>query len=353
MKDRDPDRDLKPLKKLIFYSVLLSPAIAVSALAIFLVFFTNLPQVLYRDSIRNIYFDCTEFNDDDYVYKMRPGKCQLSNIEFDTVITHDSDGFRNDDALMRFDVAVLGDSHAHGFGVGDSDTFAHLLKAGSRNKVRNLAIASYATMRELDVLKQYGQDAKYIVLQYCENDPEENEASLRLDKEEFKRKVESGWKAAMNGYNRGKEQGAAKPLRQLFVMIRNRWFGSKTIWRAQSIARRNLQSEAALFAQIVTKYQELLEGKRLLIFESASYGFNSPTFEAAFKAELSQIAWLHVRIIDTSKLLDSSHYYFLDDHLNRRGHMRLAGAISEEIKRWEDEIAILDLKWTLNLGSGI
>ena len=147
------DRNPYPLKKLILYSVLLSPAIAVSALAIYLFFFTNLPQVLYRDSIRNIYFDCTEFSDDDYVHKMKPGKCQFSNIEFDTVITHDSDGFRNDDALTRFDVAVLGNSHAHGFGVGDSDTFAHLLKAGSRNKVRNLAIASYATMRELDVLR--------------------------------------------------------------------------------------------------------------------------------------------------------------------------------------------------------
>ena len=87
------------------------------------------------------------------------------------------------------------------------------------------------------------------------------------------------------------------------MMIRNRWFGSKTIWRAQSIARRNLQSEAALFAEIISKYQELLAGKRLLIFKSASHGFNSPTFEAAFNAELGQIAWLNFRIIDTSKLL--------------------------------------------------
>jgi hypothetical protein len=174
------ERDLHPLKKLIFFSLMLSPVIAVLLLAIYLFFFTNLPQVLYSESIKNIYFDCTEFNDEDYVYKMKPGKCQLSNIEFNTVKTHDSDGFRNDDALTRVDVAVLGDSHAHGFGVGDSDTFANLLEGGSRNKVRNFAIGSYATMRQLDVLRQYGQDAKYIVLQYCENDRNENEASLRF-----------------------------------------------------------------------------------------------------------------------------------------------------------------------------
>ena len=340
------DRNLHSLKKLTFYSVMLSPAIAFSFLAIYLFFFTNLPQLLYAASIRNIYFDCIEFTDANYVYKMEPGKCQLSNIEFETMITHDGDGFRNDDALTKVDVAVLGDSHAHGFGVGDSDTFAHLLKVGSRNNVRNFGIGSYATMRGLDVLKQYGQDARYIVLQYCDNDLGENDASLRLDKEAFKRNVESRWKAIIEQYNRGKELGVAKPLRHLLMMIGNRWFGSKEIWRAQRIAGRELQREAALFAQIVTKYQELLEGKRLLIFESAGHGFNTPMFDAVFKAELSKIAWLNFRIIDTSELLDSSHYYFLDDHLNRSGHKRLAEAISQEIKRWEDDIAILDLRWT-------
>src|ERR1700694_5446477 len=102
------------MKKFVYHALAWSPLFI---FLVVMVFFTNLPQMVYTDSIRNIYFDCLDFVPEDYVYKAKPGPCKFHNVEFDTVLNHSAEGFRNPDGDRHYDVAALGDSMTHGWGV--------------------------------------------------------------------------------------------------------------------------------------------------------------------------------------------------------------------------------------------
>lgn len=319
------------------------PLIVILAVILYFLFLTNLPQKLYTDSIRNIYFDCLDFSSANYVYKMKPGKCRVKNIEYDIVFTSDANGFRNGIRPNDYyDVAVIGDSHAHGVGVADDQTFSYLLESTYHYKTTNLAIGSYATMRELEVLSDYGKDAKYVVVQYCPNDFGENQAALQLSKDDFRSRAERDWRNLGNAYREGKSMGYRKPLRDLGVMIRDHSYTSKSTWRRQLIERRPVEQEASAFAQVIARYRPLLEGKRLIVFEVGGWGANSPRFEATFGAELNKIGWLNYKLLNSASLLGYEDYFFLDDHITLHGHRKLAAAITQKIGEWESVEPVLN-----------
>jgi lysophospholipase L1-like esterase len=322
-------------QKAVFSALLVMPALAFPAVGFYLFFFTNLPQLLYLSAIRNIYFDCMRFVSEAYVYSMKPGPCPFTNLEFDVVLTHDGHGFRNARRSVEdYDVAVLGDSHAHGWGVQDDETFASILEGTYRRRTINLAMASYATAREFEALQRHGGRARYVVLQYCDNDAGENDAALRLDPAAFRRTVEQEWTGIIGEYHVGKARKSLTVIRQLATLLRERAFESKARWRRQVLSR-DVTDEAATFARLVARYRNVLEGKRLILFEASGWNGNSPTLPAALVSALRRIEWLRYTIIDTATLLDAGDYFFLDDHLNRRGHRKLADAIAAEISKWE------------------
>jgi hypothetical protein len=137
--------------------------------------------------------------------------------------------------------------------------------------------------------------------------------------------------------------GYRKPLQGLAIMLRDGTYSSKASWRKRVHAR-NIEQEAAYFAQILARYRSLLEGKRLIIFEASEWALNSPRFEQAFGAELSKVGWLSYRLINTSEILHQSDYFFLDDHTNKSGNQKLAAAIAGEISRWEGVSQVIEHK---------
>jgi lysophospholipase L1-like esterase len=324
------------MKRIVFSMVMLTPLLVIVAAILYVVLLTDLPQRLYAFSIRNVYFDCIRFVPHAFVYVMKPGECKLRNIEYDTTLTHDADGFRNRSHSANYQVAVIGDSHAHGLGVQDNEVFSHLLGAEYHRQTRNLAIGSYATMRELEVLSKYGIPATYVIIQYCDNDFDENQASLKLSREEFQSAVQRQWTKLKARYDRGKAEGLKKILSDLGIMLRKRSFSSRKEWRGQ-VERRTIEREASAFAEIVRRYRGLLEGKRVIVLESSTSGLNSPRFAAAFRSELDKISWMSWRVIDTTKIFSIDDYYFLDDHPTAAGHQKLAAAIANEIAQWEGQ----------------
>lgn len=324
------------LRIVAFRAIMLTPLLIILGVASHFLFLTNLPQLLYIQSIRNICFDCIEFSSANYVYKMRPGQCRLKNIEYDIIISSDANGFRNGiRASTYYDVAVIGDSFAQGVGVADDQTFSYLLESSYHYKTVNLAISSYATMRELYALDDYGRGAKYVIVQYCDNDFRENQASLALSQEDFKSQVETQWRDLAATYHQGKSLGYRKPLHDLGVMLIRHSYTSKSTWRSLGIRERPMEQEAAAFAQIVVRYRPLLEGKRLIIFEAALWGANSPKFAVTFGSELNKISWLSYKLLNTAHILNYQDYFFLDDHLKVIGHRKLAAALAQEINEWE------------------
>jgi hypothetical protein len=331
------------LKRVVFRLITLMPLVVILGVILYFLFLTNLPQLLYTSSIRNIYFDCLEFSSANYVYKMKPGKCRVENFEYDVVFTSDANGFRNGiRSTDYYDVAVIGDSHAHGVGVSDDQTFSYLLESIYHYKTINLAIGSYATMRELEVLSDYGKDAKYVVVQYCPNDFGENQASIQLSKDDFRSRAETDWRNLSSSYREGKLMGYRKPLHDLGVMLRDHSYTSKSTWLRLLKERRPVEQEASAFAGVIAKYRPLLEGKRLVVFEAGGWGANSPRFETAFGAELNKMGWLSYKLINSAYLLGYEDYFFLDDHITARGHRKLAAAITQKISEWESAEPVLN-----------
>jgi hypothetical protein len=321
------------VRQVFFHAVAWTPLLL---LVIGLLFFTNLPQTIYTDSIRNIYFDCLAFVEDDYVYKAKPGPCRLQNVEFDTVIHHNSDGFRNSEALPDYQIAVLGDSMAHGWGVRDDQTFSYLLGSQYHYPALNLAIGSYATKRELDAFSKYGRQAKFVVIQYCDNDFSENVASITLGNDDFKTDVRNFWQSYITRYEEVKAIGYRQALTDVAQKLVNLDFLSKAAWRRE-VEKRDMEREAAAFAEIIDRYRSALEGRRLIVLEASPWGLNSPRFAATFAAGLDKKSWLKYRIMNTKEILDYADHYFLDGHLNPIGHSKLAAAIAAEIARWRND----------------
>jgi hypothetical protein len=322
------------LKLLIFYAITLAPILSLLAVVFYFGLLTNVPQLIHQFSLRNIYFDCMEFSPAEYVYKMKPGECRFRNLEFNTTLTHDKDGFRNVNESSRPQIVSLGDSHTQGWGVGDNETFSRLLESQTGYRVRNLGVASYATMRELEVLESYGNRAAYVILQYCDNDANENEMSLKLSREDFRAQVNKQWRERIATYKSGKALGFRKPIQDLVALIRGGSYTWKSAWRKE-VQERQLSREADVFAQILVRYRQLLEGKRLIVFESADFGRNSPRFAQAFGAALKELEWLETKVLDSTRILDFSDYYFLDGHIKPAGHRKLGAAFAAAIKEFE------------------
>jgi hypothetical protein len=73
------------VKRVVFRAITLIPLLTIIAVGLWFLCFTNLPQLFYNQSIRNINFDCQVFSTAYYVYKMKPGKCTNENIEWSVV----------------------------------------------------------------------------------------------------------------------------------------------------------------------------------------------------------------------------------------------------------------------------
>ena len=173
-----PTANLSSGKRLFFYLVLLSPLLALVGGVLYLALGTSLVRDVYLASWRNLDLPCQQWTNEGFGYKGRSGACPLNNPEYQTVVSFDQEGFRNANTRQQADVILIGDSHTQGFGVRDQETFAALLHTRYHHRTKNLGMSSYATFRELEALKAYLTEEKVVVIQYCENDAQENKALL-------------------------------------------------------------------------------------------------------------------------------------------------------------------------------
>lgn len=325
-----PTNSTEPLsvgKRLAFHLVLLSPLLAIVGCCLYFVFATSLIQELYLAAWRNLELPCLQWTDQGFGYKGKPGKCTLNNIEYRTTLTFDQEGFRNADTKAKADVVLIGDSHTQGFGVDDNQPFAELLRTRYHHRTKNLGTSSYATLRELESLKVYSSGEQVVVMQYCNNDADENRKALEIGRDEFLRQVQKRWALAIARYNNRKSRGPLAPVMDLGYAVTHGQYRSNKAFAARNL-HRNMSAEASNFAQIVARYRPVLEGKRIILFESSGYGFNHPDFRRTFEAALAQHApGLDVVVLDSYALLKRSDYYRIDDHLNPQGHERVAAML--------------------------
>ncbi len=277
-------------------------------------------RYLYHKGWRDVYQskrERMEF-DKDLLYKPKYGRFAFNNLEYKTFLTFGPEGRISGSAISnnRPGIAVLGDSHAMGYGVNDSETFAARLEKKLDRRVYNLGVSSYGTYRELLSLQKSGLTDRIdtVVIQYCENDLEENEAKL-VDRSPARPEKFN----AMFGSN-GKPDVMAGMLQKMNVWLE----GTFTL---------PVQSVVALFTPYDKSYDferdyvamkkvftlfPWLKSKQVIVIYSNKYGRKFKNFAEVTSRSTEK----NLRFVDLH--LGVKDYYDVDDHLNVRGHERIA-----------------------------
>jgi lysophospholipase L1-like esterase len=262
-------------------------------------------------------------------YTLRPGACVFSNHEFSNRFVVNRLGLRDDErALVAPDVVVLGDSHAMGWGVAQDATFAKRLEARTGLTVLNAGIASYGTARELLTLSRIDRSRlRLVVIQYCNNDFEENEA---FHKNGHELPVMS--EARYHDIADAQRSGAHYYFpRHVLQFVKHSVVDLR--WRPPRGA--DTPEAPKLFLGALARGPVELRGVPVVVLEiNGGYSGNDrfiPMLEAILAAEPQRWRRLDLRPLDLAPLLGPEDYYRLDDHLNARGNAVVADALVDAV----------------------
>jgi GDSL-like Lipase/Acylhydrolase len=258
---------------------------------------------------------CIEY-DPMLIYKPVIGTCEFNEIEFSTSLTFTEQGRVTGDKPAGTGIAVIGDSHAMGWGVNDGETFAAWLQKLSGRPVYNLGVASYGTVRELLRLEQSGLADKVdtVIIQYCNNDLPEN---LRFDTDskqqlydrifdQFTPQAAARAKAQPHGSKlafilKGYRTTLAAPFRALADRLRRKDFGP----------------HYGPLVATIGKHAAVLHGKRVIVFYSNSRGQKYRNFPHGQDSVLPNVYFVDLD-------LAVGDYYNLDTHPTAAGQKKIA-----------------------------
>ena len=138
-------------------------------------------RLLYAHNLTNVIQivpECSEYDSSFYYNLKGNNSCTFSNIEFENPYTTNNRGFRDDDSsVSKPEVICLGDSYIMGWGANQQESIPATLEKITGKKVLNAGMSSFGTAREVKRLATLDTSAlKYLVVQYCPNDNEENKA---------------------------------------------------------------------------------------------------------------------------------------------------------------------------------
>jgi len=323
--------------------------------------------------------ECGEY-DPELTYRLRPGTCRFSELEFDTEYQVNSLGVRDDEASLDGPrIVVLGDSFAMGWGVAQREAFPSVLEALSGGKVLNAAVSSYATAREFGMLGRIDlSHARYLIVQYAGNDAEENrlygangnhiplrdrgwyEDQVRAHTRnrsyrpgKYAYEIYRAWLGtpiAVRLYRLGwpnprPEEFPGLPrlpnehaqhARHRATLVAGR---SDVPWRLASdppSERSPLDAETAAFLNVVATSPVDISGLQVIIL-SFDFDHRRPRpFINALRAAIEQHAqishWRNIHLLDVMPLLGQEYYLTIDSHLTPQGHEKVADELLDAIQ---------------------
>ena len=263
--------------------------------------------------------DCIQ-PDPALIYKPSNGECRFNDIEFKTTL-HFTDEGRSTGVKPRGNgIAVIGDSHAMGWGVNDQETFSAQLQELTKRPVYNLGVASYGTDRELIRLEKSGVLDKVdtVIIQYCNNDKSEN---LKFD-------------SASRVQLHKKIFGQATPdtlpqTNKLKLIAKGYWLSLSAPFRstAKKLRRKDFSNHYPPLIAAIKKHRSAIEGKRVIVFYSNPYGQKYRNFPAGQDAQLTNVYFVDIG-------LDSADYRKLDNHLTPDGHQKAAHRLFDYLRSY-------------------
>jgi hypothetical protein len=275
--------------------------------------------------------------DSSLVYRFQPNITRrFKNAEFDVEVKSNSLGLRDDEASLRHpSIVVMGDSHGMGWGVEKKERFSEAIEQRLDVNVLNTAITSYGTYRETKSLAQVDLDScKLLIIQYCENDLEENKANLPEPKKSLTDQYGFEIAAKQNTIN-----NTYYPFKGLFVGIR--WLittGANSAFQAIPTATaKNAASahsvvksaHAEAFFPYLSRIRTRYKGP-ILVFDLGVYNYPIVTEFQAYQAS-HPADDLH--FVNVHPLLSRKDYFTIDDHINAHGHAKIGAALADYIQK--------------------
>lgn len=303
----------------------------------------------FREGYRNFWQmqkDCITL-DEELIYVPKMGECRFRNPEFDTTLHFDETGrHRNQTPSLRSEIgiAVLGDSHAMGWGVEDHETFANIIQEELQRPVYNLAVSSYGTYRELLRLQRSNLIEKIdtILIQYCDNDFREN---TNIDNE---KKFIKAMKSYQKSYQEHLKGANWIDTDALTTIARISWVAgisplshfsnqlARTSWRLgrliTALEPAKIDQDAPNFnghykelTKVLTKFNALLGNKRVVVFYVNDDGRKFESFPVGKDRIMHNVEFLELKF-------EKSEFYILDGHLNPLGHKTIGKTLSRYLE---------------------
>ena len=255
--------------------------------------------------------------DPDLIYVPTHGTCAFEDIEFKTTLTFTGEGRETDAKPGGTGIAVIGDSHAMGWGVNDHETFAAHLQTLSGHPVYNLGVASYGTARELIRLEKSGVLDKVdtVILQYCNNDLNEN---LKFD---------TASKQELHDRMFGAQPGNLPQPSRLTLIAKGYGLTLAAPFRSlsESLRRKSFTRHYEPLIRVIAQHGDKLEGKRIIVIYSNSYGQKYRDFPSGPDARMPNVYFLDLN-------LARSDHHKLDNHMTPEGHRKAAERLFEYLQ---------------------
>lgn len=261
--------------------------------------------------------------DADLFYTLKPGTFTFSNREFSTEFRVNSLGVRDDEeSLVAPEIVVLGDSQAMGWGVDQNETFAQRLEAKSGRRVLNAAISSYGTPREIRILDRIDvSKLKVVIIQYDPNDLEENESYFN-NKNKLVIGNEAKYRDVIHQYEKGRRYFVGRYTMKLI------WWAIKPGQTQAAVEAEPRREVVRLFFNTILNVgrQDLSHVRLIVVDVTRDDEFIRTLRE--MRGDVKYPAFIrNMTVLDLSKQYTDEDYYFLDKHLNAKGHQRIADAI--------------------------
>lgn len=302
------------------------------------------------------YRDVIQFNrhfasySPDLGYVLRPNSEGVhSSLEYTNAFKINSFGVRDDEASLAHPKLVfLGDSFTMGWGVDQTQTYADLTGSKLGVKTLNAGISSYGTYREMLLFSKMKRDSvQLVVLQYCDNDLEENEA--RNEPRNQPQVLTAKSFANTATFNRINE--TYYPMRYTYFFVREKDM-LKRIWTSPGqvfgeiggaisswMNGRQLavvtppdiktpdetKRHAEYFFKSLAKIRKFYKGNIVVMHLDGRY--TRPEMIRAFEEEAKRTGDAHLFFLHTDEVLQAQDYYPIDGHINASGHARVADAL--------------------------
>lgn len=272
--------------------------------------------------------DCAK-SDDQLIYRPKIGECHFSNIEFETTINFNALGRQTGSTIGNNNnaIAVLGDSHAMGWGVNDAQTFSAVLEDELDRTVYNLGVSSYATERELMLFSEHPEieSIETVIIQYSYNDYSSN-SKFPLD-------IDLGltrYSSASEIYEPYRSSTLPRSILSSYgVFFRALLPGISPDARLLSERYSGTEPDHVEgILRVLSAYTDILSGKDIYVFYVNSHGQTDSSFNGWVQDR--NLNDIHIKFVELS--FEDNHFFQIDDHLNVSGHESVGRQLSSIIQ---------------------